>query len=138
MPRRRLSISSATGSPLEHDEQKGLIVLCDMMRAQYPELELLYANPNAGRRSVWEVGRLKAEGWKAGLSDLTLPVARRGFHGMYLELKRADGREADLSKEQRWWLAKLSEQGYFAIWCAGAAAAWKQIEWYLSPDKAGS
>lgn len=103
-----------------------------MMLGRFPELHLLYANPNAGKRTPGMVGYLKAEGWKKGIPDLTLPVARKGYHGMYIEMKRADGTEADVTTEQAWWIERLCEHGYYAVWARGAAHAWQVIEWYLS------
>lgn len=128
--------SSLSGSvPSEHDEQKGLIVTCAMHEHRWPELKLIYANPNAGKRTPWEVGQLKEEGWKAGIADLTLPVPRRGYAGLYLELKRSDGKQSDVRAEQQWWIEQLTEQGYRALWRPGAASAWAEIEWYLSGKK---
>lgn len=69
----------------------------------------LYAVPNGGLRTVQEGVRLKMEGVQKGVPDLVLPIARGGFHGLYLELKAAGGRT---SREQDGWLAFLDDQGY--------------------------
>ncbi len=51
---------------------------------------------------------LKREGVKAGVPDLCLPVARRIWHSLYIELKAGDGR---LSEKQKDWVEALSQQG---------------------------
>ncbi len=134
MHRKKSLIVSHTGSPLEHVEQRGLIDLCSMMIGRYPDLDLLYAVPNAAKRTKGERGRLLAEGMRAGVPDLALPVARRGYFGMYVELKRADANDRALSSQQCWWLARLKDAGYYAVCCMGAADAWKEMQWYLDGD----
>lgn len=76
--------------------------------------DYLLAIPNGGRRSPREGARLKAEGVKAGVSDLLLPLRRGGFGGLWLELK-APGEKP--SKVQREWLEKMHDAGYLATWC---------------------
>lgn len=52
-----------------------------------PELRLLYHVPNEGKRSQSGGQILKAAGLKAGVPDVCLPVARRGFNSLYVEMK---------------------------------------------------
>lgn len=54
---------------------------------EYPELALLYHIPNGGKRDAKTATILKRQGVKAGVPDLHLPVARGGYHGLYIELK---------------------------------------------------
>lgn len=83
-------------------------------RVQYPELQLLFAVPSGRKRSKIDAGKLKAEGVKAGVPDLCLPVARCGFHGAWIEMKSKDGR---VSLDQNWWHQKLRDQGYYVVVC---------------------
>lgn len=53
--------------------------------------------PNGGYRLGKEAGRMKAQGVKAGVSDLVIRQARGGWHGLYLELKATPPRHADLA-----------------------------------------
>jgi len=48
---------------------------------------LLHHIPNGGLRDKREGARLKASGVIAGVCDLFLPMARRGAHGLYIEMK---------------------------------------------------
>jgi len=58
-------------------------------------------------------------------------VARGGFHGLYIELKVKGGR---VSKEQRWWIEKLREQGYRVEVPVGCQAALDVLMDYLEGD----
>jgi hypothetical protein len=97
--------------PSEHTQQSLLIEWSQLVEKQYPELRLLYAVPNGGLRSARTAAALKREGMKAGVPDLVLPVARRHWHSLYLELKAGSGR---LSENQKRWIDLLSEQGNLA------------------------
>ena len=88
----------------EHDEQVALFQWAKLNEDRYPELAMLYANPLGGKRPRRTAARMKAEGAKAGVPDITLPVARCGFHGMYIEMKFGKGR---LTSAQDWWLDQL-------------------------------
>lgn len=76
---------------------------------EFPALALLYAVPNGVRTSAKQAGKLKAEGLQAGVPDLHLPVARGGYHGLWLEMKAPAGRMSD---DQRWWREQLLAQGH--------------------------
>ena len=68
--------------PTEAQEQMTLFSWAAMQSGKYPELNLLYHVPNGGSRHKAEAGRLRAEGVKAGVPDLCLPVARGQYHGL--------------------------------------------------------
>lgn len=120
----------------EHNEQATVIEWADMMTGSFPELRLLYAIPNGAwlagnpRQRAMQMNKLKAEGLKKGMLDLCLPVARDGWHGLYLEMKRLDGR---LSDDQKFWLDALTEQGYLAVACFSAEDAIETLSDYLTP-----
>ena len=85
--------------PTEAQEQMTLFSWAAMQSGKYPELNLLYHVPNGGSRHKAEAGRLRAEGVKAGVPDLCLPVARGQYHGLYIELKRQrGGRTSDINR----------------------------------------
>jgi hypothetical protein len=52
----------------------------------------------AGTGTFTSREKLKAEGVRAGVADLCLPAARRGYHGLYIEMKSEEG-VATKSKE---------------------------------------
>lgn len=121
--------------PTEAQEQMTLFSWAEMQSGKYPELKLLYHVPNGGSRHKAEAGRLRAEGVKAGVPDLCLPVARGGFHGLYIELKRRHGgRASDL---QIAWMEELMRQGYCVALCEGWERAADTIMQYLGGVKHG-
>jgi hypothetical protein len=119
--------------PTESEEQVTLFELCEMMRFRYPELDMLTHIPNEGKRTKLTGAKLKREGLKRGYPDMVLDVARCGYYGLRIELKRV--KDYKISPEQKKWIIKLNEQGYAAVFCFGANHAWKVIESYLSQKK---
>lgn len=118
--------------PTEGEEQARLFSWCRMSEGKYPELGLLFHIPNGGSRSKSEAGRFKAEGVKAGVPDLLLPVARGDKHGLFIELKRQAG--GRVRPEQKVWLEKLREQGYEAVVCRGWEGAAEALLKYLEVE----
>ena len=103
-----------------------------------PRLALLHAIPNGGLRNKTVAAKLKAEGVKAGVPDLCLPVPlarvhdRVFVHGLYIEMKRI--RAAALSAEQDWWLEALRREGFECHVCCGAENAIRILKSYLQMD----
>ena len=122
----------------EHDIQAMVIQWANLEGQFLPELLLLYAVPNAAvgtaraflpEKFWYNLKRMfYKEGLKPGVPDLFLPVARGGYHGLYIEMKTPTGR---LSKEQTWWLDQLTQQGYFCRVCYGFDEALNLIKDYL-------
>ena len=125
-----MSRQNSLPCPTEEQEQAAVFQWAAIMENQIPELELLYHVPNGGLRSKTEAVRFKRVGVKAGVPDLCLPVARDGFHGLYIELKRKEG--GKLSEAQTEWMARLIDQHYLAICCHGAEDACAIIYGYLT------
>lgn len=125
--------TSAISVPTESVEQQCLFRWAAFQSGRYPELKLLYHVPNGGSRKKSEAGRFKAEGVKAGVPDLCLPVARGGYHGLYIELKRL--KHSKTSEDQKAWIAQLNEQDYCAVVCKGWEAAAKVITEYLNMEE---
>lgn len=115
--------------PSESVEQINLFRWAIMQRGIYPELDLMHHIPNGGVRHQATAKRLKAEGVKAGVPDVMLPVARGGYYGMYIEMKKQAG--GKLTESQSQWISALNEQGYHAIVSYGWRDAADEIEKYL-------
>ncbi|RJX19015.1 MAG: VRR-NUC domain-containing protein [Desulforudis sp.] len=113
---------------LEHREQRALMAWAGWHEYGRPELRLLFAIPNGGHRHPAVAGKLKAEGVKAGVPDLCLPVPKNGYHGLFIEMKAPDGRA---TPSQKAWQRLLTAYGYRAEVCHGFEAARKVIEDYL-------
>lgn len=115
--------------PLEASEQRAVIDWAARSQGAYPDLKMLYAIPNGGSRHPAEAANLKRQGVKAGVPDLFLSVARGGYHGLYIEMKR---RGEKPRSEQVDWLTALTEQGYYTTVCYGADMAIATLTRYLS------
>jgi hypothetical protein len=89
----------------EHEIQCALVRWCDL---QGPPYDLLYANPNGGHRRKSVAAKMKAEGVRAGVPDLTLPVPRGRFGALYLELKRPGKYPTAVQREM---IGRLREAG---------------------------
>lgn len=120
---------AAVGDLTESQEQQLLFEWAALSAGKWPELALMYHIPNGGSRSKSEAGRFRAEGVKAGVPDICLPVARGGYHGLYIELKRVKG--GRVSTPQQGWIAALRDQGYCACVCKGWDDAAHVIKKYL-------
>ena len=91
----------------EITEQIKLFNWARSVREFVPELKLLHHIPNEGKRTNGAL--LKAAGMIAGVPDLSLPVARRGFNGLYIEMKFGNNKP---TKDQIEFMAMLKDQGY--------------------------
>lgn len=59
------------------------------------ELGLLYSIKNAGHGDAIRGARSKAEGVTPGIPDICLPVSCRGYHALYIELKKPGKSKVD-------------------------------------------
>jgi hypothetical protein len=109
--------SSIGTNPSEHNEQAALFEWANISAKAIPELNLLAAIPNGGHRLKATAGKMKAEGVKAGFPDIIFPVARGGFHGLFVEMKAPKG--GTWQKTQQKWADNLAKQGYLAAVCYG-------------------
>ncbi|MCL2652087.1 MAG: VRR-NUC domain-containing protein [Candidatus Azobacteroides sp.] len=90
---------------VEHDIQATAI---RWFRYQYPN-HIIYAVPNGSYRNKITAARLKEEGVLAGVPDVFIPVARKDFHGLYVEFKAEKNR---LTQSQILIIDKLMQEGY--------------------------
>lgn len=135
-------------SGTEHGEQAALmqwVALTGIKR--WPNLDLLYAVPNGGDRSPSVASAMKAEGVKAGVPDLVLPIpvvacaelegfaGASWYAGLYLEMKRKgyEGRALGArSVDQEKWHKRLIAQRYAVVTAYGWIAAVQVLETYLN------
>lgn len=120
----------------EHKEQVAVIHWASIQSIVYPSLSLLYAIPNGGHRAMKTARFLRAEGVKAGVPDLCLPVPANDHHGLYIELKARDRNpkrsgKGGVSEEQREWIENLRAQGYRVEVCYGADEAIDTIKHHV-------
>lgn len=105
------------------------------LRVRHPlAFELAYHTPNGGSRKggAREGARLKAQGVRAGVPDVCIPIARGGYFGLYIEFKATPPHDSRVSPSQKEWLKKLSDQNYKAVLCKGFDAIKAETERYLA------
>lgn len=112
----------------EGGHQEALFWWAEYQIGRMPELEYLHHVPNGGKRDKATAAALKRQGVKAGVPDIHLPVARGGYHGLYIELKAGKN---TTTKKQEQWLSFLGQQGYYTAVCYGWQIAAELIEKYL-------
>lgn len=118
----------------EHNEQAALFHWAALMERKHPELALMYAIPNAARRSPRQGAWMKAEGMKAGVPDVHLPVARGRYTGLWIEMKAGKNKP---TPEQRRRMDALDAEGHLCVVCYFWRDAAAVIEKYLSVAKKG-
>lgn len=124
----RTSQPRAKPIPHEGNEQEALFRWAAFVRGRFPEIDLLHHIPNGGSRNSAEAANLKRQGVKAGVPDLCLPVARGGYHGLYIEMKHGKNKT---SENQDAWLAALRRQGFATAVCYGWERAAEVITKYM-------
>jgi VRR-NUC domain len=75
-------------------------------------------SPNGGYRDIREAAKFRRLGTSAGFPDLWIPLARKGYHGLYIELKRVKG--GVLSDQQKYWRDLSIKEGYAWFEARGA------------------
>jgi len=107
----------------ESQEQEALIA-----RAQHhPVLKnLIYAIPNDGKRNIVTGYKFKKRGLRAGMPDICVPIASKGYHALYIELKKSD-RKNNPTKKQTECMMHLKNVGNAVFVAYGWVHAWEII-----------
>lgn len=116
---------------LEADEQAKVIEWAHWayrhFAEKYPLLRLLHCSMNGVKLSATQALRAKRQGMVSGVPDLLLPVPRKGYHALFIEMKSANG---VTSPSQKRFLGELVDLGYRACVCYSAKDAIAVIEDY--------
>ena len=106
----------------EDAEQEAVVEYCDLLHIPIVHI------PKEGKRSLSYAARMKRMGLRSGFPDLLVPLARGGYHGLFIEMKYGKGKT---TKEQEEWLSCLNSQGYRAVVCRGSGEALAEINSYI-------
>lgn len=109
--------------PTEVEEQIVLVVWMEKKAIPF------FHVPNGGHRDWREAAKFKRMGVRPGVPDLVVPVARKGYHGLFLEVKRTQG--GRLSDTQLFWRDVLLKEGYAWYEVKGAQEGIRIVEDYL-------
>jgi hypothetical protein len=121
-----------------HDESREQQSVVLYFRSQWPDVPVLCATRGKQLSGATKWARMKQgalikrEGYQKGTADLLFCVSRRGFHGLFLEMKKTDERWSAVSPDQRIFLRKARKQGYFGSVAFGDRNAKKIIDWYMN------
>lgn len=149
--------SQVTGQPTELAEQFGFL---QWMRANFPIVKF-FAVPNGGKRDHTEATMKLLEGMTRGVPDIWIPHARKGYHGLVIEFKKAKCPEESVwswpgtggwvnpvpvtkwapgtvSPEQKEWVKHLEQEGYAAPVCEGMQPGVRAVEWYFADSQPAS
>jgi len=106
-------------------EQERVIKWARDNENNYPFLWLLHSSLNGVKLSKNQAGRAKTQGMLSGVPDLFLPVPKKGFHGLFIEMKSQQGR---VSVSQSRFLSVTNELGYQSIVCYSSEDAIEKIK----------
>lgn len=115
--------------PFEADEQEALFEWASWNLGRLPPLDYMHAVPNGGSRHPAEAARLKKQGVKPGVPDIFLPEPRGRYHGLYIEMKRAE--KGKTTEDQARWLHYLQSRKYMTAICFSCDSAIHVIEQYM-------
>lgn len=127
-PKKKSSNSDAVVKP----KAKCLKEFQEQIKAVFQIKQLgleVHHSPNGGRRDAREGAKFKAMGVSAGFPDLIITYARKGYHGLFIEIKPVIG--GVLSDSQKRWGAHLLKEGYAWYEAKGAAEVMKIVYDYF-------
>lgn len=119
----------------EHQEQVAVITWARYMGAQHPELKWLHSSlngiviPGTPVTRYRIINYMKSAGLKRGIADLFLPVARKGYHGLYIEMKVGKNK---LTKDQQEFKEFVVKEGYAFHECHNEDEAILILKQYLA------
>jgi hypothetical protein len=139
---------------LEGVAQTNLFRFYAHIAGSVPEVAWAFHVPNGGHRHITVAAQLKAQGVKAGVPDILIPVpsavpmddksaalylsankcvAPTRYVGLAIELKVGTNRA---SKEQTRWQARFQQSGWRAVVCYGWESAAQETLLYFNQDPA--
>lgn len=92
----------------------------------------IFAIPNGSHRNIITAKKLKAEGVRAGVPDLFLPMASSRFYGLFIEMKVGEPTKTYLAAHQKKERDDLLASGYAYAVCRSACDLLFVVEKYLS------
>jgi len=121
----------------EYQIQKAFFQRVALEKNRHPILNLLHASSNGARVGRTTAGKLKATGLIPGVWDVHWPIARFGYHSLWMEFKSSTGK---LSKEQKEFgkLLRLEGNAIFVVrdwqtaWYAVTKYGWEKQVGFLT------
>lgn len=123
--------------PRRHEEADQQAMFMEWCRwaakhtSDYPMLRLIHCSLNGVKLSATQACRAKQQGMLKGVCDLFLPVPKKGFNGLFLEMKSETGR---VTPEQSRFMRDVVDMGYDAHVCYSAKEAIAVIQGYYGVE----
>ena len=111
--------------PVSEDRLQSEVV--KYIQLQYPKARFcaslggIYTGPRQAMKA-------KRNGYQRGFPDLQITEARKGFHGLFIEIKTYKGTATQVQKD---WIKDLQDRGYRAEICKGLPEILDLIDSYL-------
>jgi hypothetical protein len=112
----------------EHQIQSAFFKIVAMQERVYPMLKIMFAVPNAAKRSMALASMLKAEGMRSGVPDVMFPYNNGKYNGLALEFKSAKGKPTE---NQLLWIASLQKYGWDCYIVNNSESAWNYVLDYI-------
>ncbi|WP_195630253.1 VRR-NUC domain-containing protein [Bacteroides finegoldii] len=113
-----------------NDEHKMQCACVKWFRLEYPKLkDMLFAVPNAARRSARNGEYMKDEGMLPGVADLILLKSNRFYGALCVEMKKPDKYQRPVQKE---WQKECEAAGNKYVVCRSLDEFMKVITDYLN------
>ena len=113
-----------------NDEHRIQVSCVRWFRMQYPQFaQVLFAIPNAARRSERMGAYMKDEGMVPGVADLIFLKANRFYGALCIEMKKPKGTQADTQKK---WQQAAERAGNRYVICRSIEDFKKEIDEYIS------
>lgn len=129
---------------MTHYERKEQIAFVNYIKISMPDVyKMMCASANGEKRPINIFGKkrycasgktLKDMGVKKGYPDISIFIPAKGYHGLFIEMKRT-GKLSKITKEQKDWVKNLNENGYFAKICYGCIDAINTVYEYFDIKK---
>ncbi len=124
---------------MPHREIDLHLAVCRFISLKYPNV-LFFSDGSGLRMSIGLAKQFKRLRSSNGVPDLFIAEPRKGYHGLFLEIKKKDAgvflKDGSLSKnkhvrEQAAVLDHLSHKGYFAAFGIGLDQCCEIVDYYL-------
>lgn len=114
----------------EYYEQCAVIEWSERQKCTIPELELLTASLAGVRLPIGLAMKAKRSGMKKDMPDLHLPVARGGYHALFIEMK--EPKKGRVRPGQQAMHERLNYEGNLCVVAYGQEEAIRIIKNYLA------
>lgn len=121
-----------SNQPSEHQIQTAFFKWVRLAEKVHPVLKLIFAVPNAGKRSYRTASMMISEGLRSGVCDVIVPVSRHGFCGLAIEFKVAGGdARKKLTENQDEFIAGLTKENWLVSVLTDSEEAIRIVKNYL-------